>query len=774
MKSRVFVLLGLAGLLHVSTQPFQIAAADAPVITDYRSSNTLRAFKFSLYPGAQSYTIQTTTNLSDAFANDPNFLLASFAVTNFATNSVTTTNGTVYLITTNIQTFWEWRRTGITSPSFHRVVATPMTANSLLAAHVLNRLTYGPTPDEVQRINAIGPDAYIAEQLASWNITEDVNGTHASIPSIGARFVSATNVVVGTRPQYYTNIFYTTNDTIITTNYVTLTNAIYGTNAVLSDLRAWHVLRAVGAKRQLLEVLLQFLENHFVTQQSKSLNYFAGKYDNGTLENALATQAEYLELERWRQALLNPACTFHNLSRISAESPAMIIYLDTVSSRGDSGRVANENYARELMELFNNGVDNGYDGTDITVMSRCWTGWTLELVDPSKANNPFALKTTTPAPIINTNIGPDDYRNLEGVWARIYRANWHNTSTKTIFTNKFIPARYGAPWTTKTYGTNTVTGKYQLVVPGRTGTNGIQEGYEVVQYLADLPFTQEYISIKLCRLFVHDEFPNPNNDPTSPEYDFYNYAGGNLSPEADLVKQCMLTWETNAPKGQIWKVLDTIFKSDLFRSEAAMSQKVKTPLEFMVSAIRALRSSTNGSNLAGSFTAWTDGYALPTPLQRMGLMLLFDRDAPDGYPESADYWINASTLAERVRWAQSFCIGSGASGHTGSQGGTGNDAQNSLCNPVGLIKAKLPSFSWNNAGAVADYFLGILYPGQGAGNLQFARQTAINFLNDGKADSQTTYQNTAFAGVPNAHPSYDERVRGMVGALLALPRYQEQ
>src|SRR5262245_46390049 len=147
MKSRVFVLLGLAGSFHVFVQPvFNAAATDAPVITDYRSSNTLRAFKFSLYPGAQSYTIQTTTNLSSPFADDANFFLASFARTNFSTNTVTTTNGTLNVVTTNIQTFWEWRRTNVTSPSFHRVVATPMAANSMLAAQVLNRLTYGPTP----------------------------------------------------------------------------------------------------------------------------------------------------------------------------------------------------------------------------------------------------------------------------------------------------------------------------------------------------------------------------------------------------------------------------------------------------------------------------------------------------------------------------------------------------------------------------------------------------------------------------------------------------
>src|SRR5439155_16103379 len=173
--------------------------------------------------------------------------------------------------------------------------------------------------------------AYISNQLAPWNITEDVSTSHTNFAKIEAKFVEATNFV-------------------------------YRTNAVIADLRAWHILRAVGARRQFLEILLQFLENHFVTQWSKSEGvYFDPYYDDGTYQDALATQFEYLENEKWRNALLNPACTFYDLLKISAESPAMIIYLDTYQSKGNKANIANENYARELMELFTMGVDNGYD-----------------------------------------------------------------------------------------------------------------------------------------------------------------------------------------------------------------------------------------------------------------------------------------------------------------------------------------------------------------------------------------------------------------------------
>jgi uncharacterized protein (DUF1800 family) len=401
--------------------------------------------------------------------------------------------------------------------------------------------------------------------------------------------------------------------------------------------------------------------------------------------------------------------------------------------------------------------------------------------------NVFARPTTVIIPG-STNTSTTTKSNLYGAWAFNYKTNFHNTSTRTLFSNKLVNARFGLPYTTKLYGTNTVPGRYQITIPGNTltNTNGITEAYQFINHIADLPFPQEYISIKLCRLLVHDGFPNPNNDATSPEYAFYNYAGGNLSAEAQLVRACMLTWETNSPKGQIWKVLKTITDSDLFRSQAGAQQKVKTPLEFSVSAIRALRSSTNGSNLPGSFTAYTDGYNIASApyssgipiLQRAGGMLLFDREAPDGYPESGPPWISAGTLAERMRFIQSYTISQGQAGHTGTSSSSVNDAgNNTVCDVVGLLRAKTPASTWTNAPAVADFFLGLLFPGEGAGNLAFYRQGAIDYLNDGSADTVATYRTTSFAGVPVSSTGgqpYDERLRGMVSFLMCTQRFQEQ
>jgi uncharacterized protein (DUF1800 family) len=500
----------------------------------------------------------------------------------------------------------------------------------------------------------------------------------------------------------------------------------------------------------LVEVLLQFLENHFVTQYSKSETYFNGKYngDDSIMEDRVPTQLEYLENLRWRQALLNPTCTFSNLLTISAESLAMIIYLDTVTSKGNGSNIANENYAREVLELFTFGVDNGYDQSDITTLSRVWTGWTSELLDQVNVGNRFAIQTTNTYSFVTNNFG--SITNLSGVWSFVFLSGNHNTNSKYIFytTNgvtpvaKTVPVRFGPPWAGNAYG---------LAIPARAGTNGIQDGYDVIAHLSNQPFTEEYLCVKLCKLFVHENFEAG-----------YDFTDPNLSPEGQLVKACMLAWENGNPKGQIRDVLSTIFNSTLFRSQTAIMAKVKTPLEFCVSAVRALRIATNNT-----YTADTDGFSFATPLSRMGGMLLFDRNDPNGYPEDASGWISGGTLAERIRFIQSFCITNGSSGHSGSQSGTGNDASLCISYPVALLTYKLPAASLTNASDIADYLLKILFPCEGAGNLLLYKSATVKFL--------TTDDNGAASALSSLTASnYDTRIRSAVGLLLSFARFQEQ
>jgi hypothetical protein len=139
-------------------------------------------------------------------------------------------------------------------------------------------------------------------------------------------------------------------------------------------------------------------------------------------------------------------------------------------------------------------------------------------------------------------------------------------------------------------------------------------------------------------------------------------------------------------------------------------------------------------------------------------MGLFDRDAPDGFPEAGPPWVSAGTLAERIRFSQDMLLSSG------------KEYTATTSDPVGLIKKKLPPASLTDAAAVVDYFLAILFPGEGSGNLADYRTQAINFLNT--ADDGVTA--SLFAGLGSATSNYDLRVRGMVAMLMTFPRFQEQ
>ena len=776
------------------------------------------------YPAAEAYQLLSTLDLGQPFVPS---LAATF------TNHL-------------------WTIPSIRAAEFFRVQVTSLNSNDVLTATVLNRLAYGPTPDELERVRGLGPQAYIEEQLApetiqddldqlsdtsgdwqyvsltgtatsstlyiylnaagevylddlmlvagmeaegdtnqlknggfeaplsgTWTVSANLSGStlDTTVKHSGASSLRLVSTSAGTTrsssiwqtmsPSLRNGDAYTlsywylpaTNNSqltlrlsgsgIVSTHYVrpggaspsALFAKLEDTTASIDDLRAWHTLHAIRSKRQLTEVLCQFLENHFVTQYTKSRDYFDRYYNDFTRIGQIATRTEFQESKRWREVLANPQGTFHDLLKVSAESPAMIIYLDTVNSRGNGTRIANENYARELLELFTFGVDNGYDGADIVAVSKAWTGWSVRLVDATNEFNPFAAQSTTILPG-STNTSTTTISNLVGVWAFTYKSANHNTNAKIIFPGKTVPARFGPPWAGRSY---------QLSLPSRSGTNGIQDGYAVVAHLADQPFTQEYLSVKLCQLLVHDDFAHG-----------YDFTDPNLSPEGQLVKACMLTWESSTPRGQIRPLLATIFNSALFRSHGASNHKVKTPLEYAVSAIRALR--VPAAN--GQFTADTDGYSLKTPMARMGTMALFDRGDPDGYPETAPGWISAGTLAERLRFVQTIVLPmSDSSRGDGISGGN-----KSYVDPTGLIRQRLPSAQWADAPAVAGYLVSVLFPAEGSANLQAYRTGAESFLNT--ADDGVT--SSPFRLLTPGTTAHDNRIRGMAAMLLTLQRFQEQ
>jgi uncharacterized protein (DUF1800 family) len=148
---------------------------------------------------------------------------------------------------------------------------------------------------------------------------------------------------------------------------------------VVEDLTSAKVIRAVHAKNQLQEVMVDFWFNHF----NVSIGELYGRFSAGAYE---------------RDAIRPHALgRFRDLLGASAAHPAMLHYLDnylsTVSREvgGVLRRGLNENYGRELMELHTVGVDAGYTQEDVFDAARAFTGWGL--VDGQTGRFQFRLQS---------------------------------------------------------------------------------------------------------------------------------------------------------------------------------------------------------------------------------------------------------------------------------------------------------------------------------------------------------------------------------------------
>ncbi|MBI2683531.1 MAG: DUF1800 domain-containing protein [Acidobacteriales bacterium] len=152
----------------------------------------------------------------------------------------------------------------------------------------------------------------------------------------------------------------------------------------------------------------------------------------------------------------------------------------------------------------------------------------------------------------------------------------------------------------------------KTVLGHKISDGGMGEGKKVLELLARHPSTARFISRKLAMRFVTDEPPQALVDRMSAVY---------LKTEGDIKE-----------------VLRTLFRSPEFWAPEAYRAKVKTPLEFVVSSIRA-----TGADVR---------QALPLiqTLQRMG-MPLYQMQPPTGYSMKADTWVNSAALLNRMNFA---------------------------------------------------------------------------------------------------------------------------
>ncbi len=454
--------------------------------------------------------------------------------------------------------------------------------------HILNRLGFGARPGDVERVKAMGLENYINQQLNPEKIADTVaenklrelstlNMTTAELyekypqPGQLLRQLQARGMAPEEMPADATkNPLDNEKKRKIIEEYYR-ENGLQRPQRIIAELQASRILRAVYSERQLQEVMVDFWTNHFNIFANKGADrWLLPAYDRDTIRpNALGK--------------------FSTLLQATAQSPAMLFYLDnfqSVSPNANQGRRGgllqqlrqqqqqppqrqrrgiNENYARELMELHTLGVDGGYTQKDVQEVARCFTGWTI-------------FQPRGGGAAVNAMMGEAGRRNAGTFF---FNARVHDDGEKTVLGHK-IPAG-----------------------------GGIKDGLTVLDILAHHPATAKFIATKLARHFVSD------------------------TPPQSLVDRVAATFTKS--DGDIRETLKAIFFSKEFNSTEAYRVKIKRPFELVISAIRTLGAGTNG------------GPGTHRWIERMGEPL-YGFQTPNGYSDAAESWVNTGGLLERMNF----------------------------------------------------------------------------------------------------------------------------
>jgi uncharacterized protein (DUF1800 family) len=505
--------------------------------------------------------------------------------------------------------------------------AVPKTADTATIAHVLNRLGYGPAPGDIEKVRAMTLAAYIDQQLHPERIPDEaLKARLAAYPSIalstseiardyygpaeqlrrqeqraaaaagtppaqpGARparpgqtggqsmagdpTMAGDPAMAGAPPQR-------PQDRNVSPE---LRAARQKEQQILQDLMQARVVRAVTSEHQLEEVLVDFWFNHF--------NVFAGK---GQVRVYLT---EY-ERDAIRPYVLG---SFRDMLGAVAESPAMLFYLDNFQSVDPKamGRQADELEAR-MRQAEARGIQRGRGRG---------RGMGLPPPNPQQQNQ-------TPAERIQQLRN----RGLNENYARELM-ELHTLGVDGGYTQADViaVARAFTGWTIDRPRDG---GSFQFnaavhdndpkVVLGKTITaGGKRDGEQVLDLLAAHPATATFIATKLARRFVADE------------------------PPASVVQRAAKVFTET--KGDLREVTRAIVTSPEFFSAQARRVKLKTPLEFVASAVRA-----SGADVVNP-------QQLVQALRTLG-MPLYGAQPPTGWGDSAEDWVNTGALLNRLNFA---------------------------------------------------------------------------------------------------------------------------
>jgi len=449
------------------------------------------------------------------------------------------------------------------------------------AVHALNRLAYGPRPGDVDRVARGGVMRWIDEQLAPERIDD---------------------AALATRERQFDLLNYSRED--LARLYLDAQRArrerqqAQRADSMMSPPadqaeQTPEGMRARGLAGQLQELAVvraalaeRQLQEVMVDFWTNHFNVFLGK------------GADRFLMPSYVQETIRPRVLgkFADLLIATARSPAMMFYLDNWESVTPGSRPASPAFPLSAMRRGGQGVRFPRDPMRADSLRR-----RAEQRMPQGINENYARELME----LHT-LGVDGGYSQRDV-----------IEVARIFTGWSIapPPRGGGfefhDWA-HDRGAKTVLG---VAFPAGHGED---EALRLLTLLASSPATMHHVSRRLCARFVADDPPD------------------------GCVDAAVAAWQRTG--GDIREVLRAIFHSPDFWAAQNVRAKVKTPLEFVVSAVRAVRADPDTTARLAQVVA------------RLGEPLYL-HVAPDGYPERQEDWLNSGALLARMNAAVAIAAG---------------------------------------------------------------------------------------------------------------------
>jgi uncharacterized protein (DUF1800 family) len=477
--------------------------------------------------------------------------------------------------------------------------------------HALNRLAFGARPGDVQKVRAIGLDNWIDQQLHPEKIDDssldDFLKHYSILNEDQSQLLQDYTIAQRDRRQIKRAAGDTSRTAMSHDDSMAFQQIALKRRGVTGQLQSERVARAVVSNRQLDEVMTDFWLNHF--------NVFAQK-----------GPPEVYYLAEYERDVIRPHALgkFRDLLEAVAKSPAMLFYLDNARSMADSTRPRlasyNQNPGRRAGALGGLGGIRRRPNGNIPMPGRGVIGGVFGGnprppvigADPAGAGQAAQRIRKAQAGGLNENYGREllelhtlgvdgGYTQQDVINVARALTGWTINPPAQGGGFVFRPQMHDA-------GEKIVLG--HKLAAGR----GIEDGEDVLDIVSRSPATAHFIATKLVRHFVSD---NP--------------------PQALVDQAARVFLKTD---GDIREVVRTIITSNEFFSQQAYRSKVKSPFEVVVSAMRAMGAEPDSTPRTAQVVAY-----LGEPI--------YGHQAPNGYPDTGDAWMNAGAILNRINFGMS-------------------------------------------------------------------------------------------------------------------------